>query len=135
LLLTDGVGGLEAFVDGEWRPVPYVEGAIVVNIGSILSQWSRHELQATLHRVAGPASVGCTTSKSDLLKAVSVPRISLAYFADPNKDVSTALKGRQEKTEESMSISDYIQWRSGGEGARRNGVAFTTAEEDRLGRK
>lgn len=133
LLLTDGVGGLEAFIDNQWRPIPYIEGAIVVNIGSILSEWTRHKLNATLHRVAGPASIGSKTPKKDLLRAVSVPRISVAYFADPNEKVSTTLKTSGESSEDSpMSISDYIQWRSGGEGTERDGVAFTTAEKDRL---
>ncbi|KAL3793674.1 hypothetical protein HJC23_010246 [Cyclotella cryptica] len=131
LLLTDGVGGLEAFVDNEWRPIPYIEGAIIVNIGSILSEWTRHELNATLHRVAGPASIGSKTPKEDLMRAVSVPRISVAYFADPNEKVSTALKDCGGSSEE-MSVSDYIQWRSGGEGAERDGVAFVSVEKERL---
>lgn len=140
LLLNDGVGGLEAFVDGEWRPIPYVEGSIVVNIGSILSEWTRQELKATLHRVAGPASIGSVTSKDALLKAVAVPRISIAYFADPNGNVSTALdEGRNNEDENDgvdgskMSASDYIRWRSGGQGVNRSGVAFTSTEESRLG--
>ena len=133
LLLIDGVGGLEAFVDGQWRPVPYEEGSIVVNIGSILSRWTRDELSATLHRVAGPASSGSNTPKGDLIKAISVPRISLAYFADPNENVSISLEDQAEESEEkSMSISEYIYWRSGGAGADRDGVALTSTEKDRL---
>ena len=135
LLLTDGIGGLEAFVDGSWRAVPYVEGAVVVNIGSILSQWSRCNLSATLHRVAGPASLGSNTPREDLLRAVSVPRISLAYFVDPNDDVSIALKGSNDEScgeRSSISISEYIKWRSGGAGADRDGVAFTSTEKNRL---
>ncbi|KAL7532055.1 hypothetical protein ACHAXR_004405, partial [Thalassiosira sp. AJA248-18] len=141
LLLNDGVGGLEAFVNNEeWRPIPYVEGSIVVNIGSILSEWTRQELKATLHRVAGPASVGSITPRDVLLKAVAVSRISIAYFADPNGDVSTALvrgktknEGGEENNGDEMSVSDYIRWRSGGEGRGRSGVAFTSTEESRLG--
>jgi len=141
LLLNDGVGGLEAFVHGEWRPVPYVEESVVVNIGSILSEWTRQELKATLHRVAGPASIGSITRKDALLKAVAVPRISIAYFADPNGNVSTALEGQNNAGEKKvddngrskMSVSDYIRWRSGGHGANRSGVAFTSTEESRLG--
>jgi len=144
LLLNDRVGGLEAFVDNEWRPIPYVEGGIVVNIGSILSEWTRQELKATLHRVVGPASVGSPMSKEALLAAAEGPRISIAYFADPNDDVSTALiegkhgGGIQEKMEnvfnagEDMSVSDYIRWRSGGEGTSRSGVAYTSTELQRL---
>lgn len=133
LLLTDGVGGLEAFVDGEWRTVPYVKDAVVVNIGSILSHWTRNELSATLHRVAGPASMGSNTPSDVLKKAVSVPRVSLAYFADPNRDVSTTLQGHDELVGASgMNISEYIIYRSGGAGSDRDGVAFTAREKDRL---
>ena len=144
LLLNDGIGGLEAFVDGEWKPVPYVEGCIVVNIGSLLSEWTRQELKATLHRVAGPVSIGTNTSQDVLLKAVSVPRVSIAYFADPNLSVSTTLmeKGKNSAADvvdgdgksSKMSVSEYIQWRSGGNGDGRSGVAFTSIEESRLGK-
>jgi len=139
LLLNDGIGGLEAYVDEQWKAVPYVEGGIVVNIGSILSEWTRQELRATLHRVAGPASIGSTTPQDTLLKAVAVPRISLAYFADPNKNVSTTLEGTSSEGKESgegnkMSIEEYIQYRSGGRGDCRSGVAFTSTEESRLGK-
>mmetsp|Transcript_55770 Transcript_55770/g.118634 ORF Transcript_55770/g.118634 Transcript_55770/m.118634 type:complete len:620 (-) Transcript_55770:240-2099(-) len=137
LLLTDGVGGLEAFIDEKWRAVPYVEGAVVVNIGSILSEWTGQQLRATLHRVAGPASVGSTMSEEALAKAVAVTRTSVAYFADPNRDVYTALNERNGggviREGSAMNVSDYIQWRSGGEGAARSGVAFTSTEKTRLG--
>lgn len=140
LLLNDGVGGLEAYVDDQWKAVPYVEGGLVVNIGSILSEWTRQELKATLHRVAGPSSTGSTTPQDTLLKAVAVPRISLAYFADPNKNVSTVLEdtsssdGKESGEGSKMSIEEYIQYRSGGRGDSRSGVAFTTTEESRLGK-
>jgi isopenicillin N synthase-like dioxygenase len=136
LLLTDGVGGLEAFVDDQWRQVPYVEGCLIVNIGSILSEWTRQDLKATLHRVAGPASVGSTTSKNDLLKAVQVERRSIAYFADPNPNVATTLSQSNNTSlgnEDNMTIDEYIQWRSGGTGTDRAGVSFTRKEEERLG--
>ncbi len=135
LLLTDGVGGLEAYVDGKWRQVPYVEGALIVNIGSILSEWTRQDLKATLHRVAGPASIGSTTPTTDLLKAVSVERRSIAYFADPNPNVATTLSRSNDhslENEDNMTIDEYIKWRSGGTGADRSGVSFTRMEEERL---
>jgi len=134
LLLTDGLG-LEAFVDGQWRAVPDVEGALVVNIGSILAEWTRNDLKATLHRVAGPATTGSPTSKDDLLEAVSLPRRSIAYFSDPNSNVSTALsksKDCDSGDDVNMTIHEYIQWRSGGTNANRSGVAFTSNEEERL---
>jgi gibberellin-44 dioxygenase len=33
ILLQDDVGGLEVLVDGDWRPVRPVHGAMVINIG------------------------------------------------------------------------------------------------------
>jgi isopenicillin N synthase-like dioxygenase len=133
LLLTDGVGGLEAFIGNEWKPVPYIKGAVVVNIGSILSQWTKNELSATRHRVAGPASLESNTPHDDLMRAVNVPRISLAYFADPNEDVSIRLDNQDESAgENSMNVLEYIRWRSGGEGAKRDGVPFISLEKDRL---
>lgn len=136
LLLNDGVGGLEAHVDGEWKAVPYEPGCVVVNIGSLLSEWTGQELKATLHRVAGPASRGSATSREALMEAVSVPRVSIAYFSDPNGDVSTLLASRSAKgdcgVEGGMSVSEYIRWRSGGEGAGRSGVAYTSTEQRRV---
>ncbi|KAL3810215.1 hypothetical protein ACHAXA_006355 [Cyclostephanos tholiformis] len=150
LLLNDGISGLEAYVDdddevggGSWRPVPYVEGCIVVNVGSILSKWTGGALRATLHRVAGPASVGVRGGRGgayaeSLLRGVSVPRYSIAYFADPNGDViidadelvvgdDDAIRGKFQ-----MSVLDYIRWRSYGGGSDRSGVAFTSMEKSRL---
>jgi isopenicillin N synthase-like dioxygenase len=62
LLTTNGVSGLEIYhtppgkAEGDWVSVPHVPGSIVVNIGSLLSEWSGGKLLATLHRVAGPQS-------------------------------------------------------------------------------
>lgn len=136
LLLTDGMG-LEAFVDCQWRAVPAVEGALVVNIGSILAEWTRNDLKATLHRVAGPTSTDSPTSKDELLKAVSLTRRSIAYFSDPNSNVSTALSKSKDCAsgdDVNMTIHEYINWRSGGtkNNANRSGVAFISNEEERL---
>jgi isopenicillin N synthase-like dioxygenase len=67
LLSIDGVSGLEAFFEGQWLPVPYVKGALVVNIGTLLSEWTQGKLLATLHRVAGPASHSSHTPSEQLL--------------------------------------------------------------------
>lgn len=125
LLLTDGVPGLQAFVNGQWIPVPHREGALVVNIGSLLSEWTNGVLLATLHRVVlldNDASSGTT-------------RTSLAFFADPDPNISTTLKetGQGSRdTAASMSVSEYIQYRSGGTSSVRQGVQFTTQEQGRL---
>jgi len=121
LLLTDGVPGLQAWIDEKWIPVPYVKGALVVNIGSLLQDWTQGQLLATLHRVI---------SMDD--EMITAPRTSLAFFADPDPDVCMAL---QETTNQSasseLSVADYIQWRSGGVGPERSGVSFSKNEEER----
>jgi isopenicillin N synthase-like dioxygenase len=132
LLLTDGVPGLQAFVNGEWVAVPYVQGALVVNIGSLLSDWTNGQLLATLHRVVS----------LDEGNTATLPRTSLAFFADPDPDVSATLKEENEDegkvsaeervhSSNRMSVAEYIQWRSGGSDRERSGVAFTTGEEQR----
>ena len=127
LLLTDGVPGLQALIDDNWISVPYVRGALVVNIGSLLSEWTKGTLLATLHRVVG--------YENDENK----PRTSLAFFADPDQDISAALKTTSEQDDDitkftkTMSVAEYIQWRSGGTGTDRSGVDFTDDERNRAG--
>lgn len=137
LLSTDGVSGLELFRNGKWLPVPYVEGGLVINVGSLLSGWTRGSLRATLHRVAGPASKNSCSDKNILLEAVHKPRTSLAFFADPNKDVSKSLQATANtdgdvlrETLGGMSVEEYISWRSGGDSADRSGVSFTANETE-----
>lgn len=36
LLVQDDVGGLEVQKDGQWRPVPPIKGAIIMNVGDVL---------------------------------------------------------------------------------------------------
>lgn len=147
LLSTDGVSGLELFHEGKWMPVPYIPGTLVVNIGSLLSNWTGGVLKATLHRVAGPASLNSTSKKEDLLKAVTRRRTSIAFFADPNEEVSVQLNrnlkgeglesaGDWGSSLGSMSVAEYTKWRSGGIGMNdrsRSGVSFTNEELDRRG--
>jgi isopenicillin N synthase-like dioxygenase len=135
LLLTDGVPGLEAFVEEEWIPVPYVKGALVVNIGSLLQDWTNGKLLATLHRVVTTSGNGDTKTNVP----PTLPRTSLAFFADPDPDVSATLKdpaGRMVPSANmySKSVADYIQWRSGGKGRQRSGLAFSKEEEERAKR-
>ncbi|WP_246050339.1 isopenicillin N synthase family dioxygenase [Asticcacaulis tiandongensis] len=41
--------------DGSWLPVTPPEGAIVINIGDMLSRLTNHVLPSTIHRVVNPA--------------------------------------------------------------------------------
>ena len=139
LLLTDGVSGLEAFDSGshQWKPVPYTQGAIIVNAGSLLEQWTGGKIPATLHRVAGPQSQGISAShKAILEQAAQQDRISLAFFADPNSNVVAALNDKDGKndTPNNMTVAEYIRYRSGNinDATSRSGVAFTAQEQERI---
>lgn len=132
LLTTSGVSGLEIYLQGKWWPVPYVEGTVVVNIGSLLSEWTRQEapnttttttpLLATLHRVAGPASQNGARRR---VLPVSAARTSLAFFADPDE-------GSPLSSSTKTTMEEYIRWRSGGSRNDRSGVAFTDQEKELL---
>jgi isopenicillin N synthase-like dioxygenase len=161
LLSTDGISGLELYHNGRWKPVPFIEGTLVINVGSLLSGWTKGILRATLHRVAGPGSINSDSSKEDLFEATKHPRTSIAFFADPNYNVSESLtataataaattssSNNNNKNEmnddkekdplttalEGMSVSEYIRWRSGGtdDDIKRSGVSFTKNETDVL---
>lgn len=139
LLSTDGVCGLEVCHEGLWYPVPHVNGALVVNIGSLLSGWTKGNLLATLHRVAGPASSESQSPREGILKAAKSTRTSIAFFADPNENVSKSLSLRigedenlMKETLNGMSISEYILYRSGGCGNDRVGIDFIKNEKDRI---
>ena len=143
LLSTDGISGLELYHNGRWKTVPFVEGTLVLNVGSLLSGWTKNILRATLHRVAGPGSINSGSNKEDLFEATKHPRTSIAFFADPNYNVSESLTATATATAtavtssnsiinndnvddddkekdpltialEGMSVSEYIRWRSGG---------------------
>ncbi|KAL3937937.1 MAG: hypothetical protein SGBAC_007059 [Bacillariaceae sp.] len=120
LLTTDGVGGLQALIDGDWIDVPYVEGTVVVNIGSLLSDWTHGKLLSTLHRV-----VSKSTS--------SEPRTSIAFFADPDSDISASL-GKSTTDSAGMTVEEYIKYRAGGDSSDRVGIAFTSDETIRVER-
>jgi isopenicillin N synthase-like dioxygenase len=133
LLSTDGVSGLEAYHNGKWIPVPYLKGSLVVNIGSLLSSWTNGNLLATLHRVAGPNSKDSEYPKEDLIKAAKCTRTSIAFFADPNENVSLSFdKNADKKQSKEMSVAAYIEWRSGGSTPNRSGVGFIEEEMHRL---
>jgi len=73
----DAPGGLQVFTkDGDWVPVPVVPGALVVNIGDLMAQWTNDRWTSTRHRVANPPRE--LTSGTD--------RMSLVFFHQPNYD-------------------------------------------------
>lgn len=89
-------GGLEVLNDkaDEWVPVPPNPDAYVVNIGDMLSIWTKNAYKSAVHRVIN-------TSQKD--------RYSVPFFVDGNTDVklipfdgSEPLTGRVITAEEHM---------------------------------
>lgn len=79
LLLTDGEPGLQVYPserDG-WIDVPHIAGAIVVNVGDSLQEWSGGRYSARPHRVLPPQR----------------DRRSVAFFLRPGATVSRSRSG------------------------------------------
>jgi isopenicillin N synthase-like dioxygenase len=68
-------GGLEIYTpEREWRPVPPVPGAFIINIGDLMALWTNDRWVSTLHRVVNPPPDA----------AGSTRRQSFAFFHQPN---------------------------------------------------
>ncbi|CAN1311968.1 1-aminocyclopropane-1-carboxylate oxidase homolog 1 [Linum perenne] len=78
VILQDEVGGLQVLHHNSWIDVPYVPGAMVVNIGDMLQLISNDKFISVLHRVRAK-NVG--------------PRISIATFFGHGSTKSTRLYG------------------------------------------
>lgn len=52
----DNPRGLEVKVGERWVPVPYVPGALVINVGALLSRWTGNKWLASVHRVVSADS-------------------------------------------------------------------------------
>ncbi len=74
VLWSDGAPGLEVFLDGAWRPVAPVPGALLVNLGDLTAEWTNDRWRSTLHRVVAPPGHG------------PARRRSTAFFFDGNWD-------------------------------------------------
>ncbi|MEM7443701.1 MAG: 2-oxoglutarate and iron-dependent oxygenase domain-containing protein [Pseudomonadota bacterium] len=74
-------GGLEVVTrDGDWTPVPAIDGAYVVNIGDLMARWTNDRWVSTLHRVVNPPPDAFGSSR----------RQSIAFFHQPNWDAEIA---------------------------------------------
>jgi len=77
LLPQAGSRGLEILsASGEWRPVPAVPGAFVINIGDLMARWTNDRWVSTLHRVVNPPPQEGGPER----------RQSFAFFHQPNWD-------------------------------------------------
>jgi isopenicillin N synthase-like dioxygenase len=70
-------GGLQVMTkrDG-WMDIPAIPGALVVNIGDLMAEWTNDRWVSTLHRVVNPPRDQANDSR----------RISLVFFHQPNYD-------------------------------------------------
>jgi len=75
ILTTDGVGGLEILVDGDWLPVRVPPGALLVNVGDVLTVASGGRWRSTWHRVGAPPG-----------RPPHPARTSIAFFQYPAAD-------------------------------------------------
>ncbi|MDQ6437709.1 2OG-Fe(II) oxygenase family protein [Mesorhizobium sp. LHD-90] len=72
LLPQPGSSGLQIYTpEGEWREVPPVDGAFVINIGDLMARWTNDRWVSTLHRVVNA-------------DGSAARRQSLAFFHQPN---------------------------------------------------
>ncbi|CAN7324642.1 isopenicillin N synthase family oxygenase [Rhizobium sp. LjRoot98] len=82
LLPQAGSKGLELMTpDGQWKPVPPVPGAFVINIGDLMARWTNDRWVSTLHRVVNPSPEDGGMAR----------RQSLAFFHQPNWDAEIAV--------------------------------------------
>ncbi len=73
----DRPGSLQVMTkSGEWFDVPVIKGALVVNIGDLMAEWTNDRWVSTLHRVINPPRDAANDSR----------RISLVFFHQPNYD-------------------------------------------------
>ncbi|MCU1393397.1 MAG: oxidoreductase [Ilumatobacteraceae bacterium] len=73
VLFADRVPGLQLLHDGSWHDVLAEPGALIVNLGDLLAQWTNDRWRSTVHRVVATGGQGTR-------------RRSLAFFLDGNYD-------------------------------------------------
>lgn len=116
MLFQDKVGGLEVEdvkEKGKFNPAPFVEGAVVVNIGDFLQRWSNDGLKSTLHRVRAPPVVKQEDSNG---AGMTRERYSIPYFVTADRDrVVDCLPGcwgeGRPKRYEAVNSREYIRRR------------------------
>ncbi len=95
VLWADQVPGLEILgPDGAWHSVIPAPGAILVNLGDLLEQWTNDRYTSTMHRVVPPTDAD----------GRSIRRRSAAFFHDGNAD---ALISTLEPCREADGSSPY----------------------------
>ena len=97
-------GGLQVMTkSGQWLDVPAVKGALVVNIGDLMAEWTNDRWVSTLHRVVNPPRDAAHDSR----------RISLVFFHQPNYDamiscLPTCVKLGEAPRHTAISSGDHL---------------------------
>jgi isopenicillin N synthase-like dioxygenase len=89
--------------EGGWHDVRPVPGALLINLGDLLSRWTNDRWISTMHRVLAPIDAG----------GRPILRRSAAYFHDGNADaVISCLPGCADEANpplyEPISVTDHI---------------------------
>lgn len=94
LLLQDQNPGLEVLDQGtnEWVPIEPNPDAYVVNVGDMLSKWTRGQYQSSVHRV---------------LNKNPTDRYSVVFFFDGNLDCSLEPLDKS-KADEVLTVEGYM---------------------------
>ena len=110
VLWADPVPGLEILrPDGSWHPVVPAPGALLLNLGDLLSRWTNDRWLSTMHRVAPPRD-----RDGNLIR-----RRSAAYFHDGNADavISTLAPCREadgSSSYDDVTVADHLAQKLGG---------------------
>jgi isopenicillin N synthase-like dioxygenase len=100
----DRPGSLQVMTkSGEWFDVPVIKGALVVNIGDLMAEWTNDRWVSTLHRVINPPRDAANDSR----------RISLVFFHQPNYDamiscLPTCLKPGEAPKHTAISSGEHL---------------------------
>ena len=100
-ILRTGGPGLEVAKDREdpdWQAVPFVEGALIINLGDLMRRWTNDRWSSTLHRVVNPPA-GSAWGR----------RQSMAFFHNINADTEVvAIPGTGEPRYEPITAGDFL---------------------------
>lgn len=88
--------GLQAYIDGKWRPVETPPGYVIVQIGGGLKEWTNHQVTPLLHRVVIEANQ---------------PRTSIVSFAKLKSDApfQNLITKKQIAPTYQQYIKDHLQ--------------------------
>ena len=99
-LFQDDIGGLDVKSDGKFIPATPISGTVLVNIGSLLQQWTTDTLVATIHRVLIP--------EEEIRRRKC--RQSVAFFTQPDDEFLVQCLDGSDKYEPIKTI-DYFNYR------------------------